>query len=321
MPITRGDILAHLERAVRVGFLAGVKEYTPRRSAFTAETTSDGAFEIYANLGSAPWPIQIGGQTSSGTDGRTGGPSKGGPTAGGPITVLGTEERSNVVWNDDWSVSVAVTHNAINDDRIGELATWAQNSGSRFQQHMDYLCFSALNSGEGTTYGKCYDGLSFFNDSHIDPGAEYQTAQDNKYASALSLDNFETVRIAAAKFKDSRGQPYGGLGHTLLIHAVDLERTAAQITDNVEDYGTGNRARNPYAGQITRLGVPGSWFDSTAWVLVDPQVKPIILQVRQMPMLETWDDFSQGSGIRYFKWFARYTVSYGDWRGCIMGNT
>jgi phage major head subunit gpT-like protein len=322
MPIVRSDILAHLERGMRVGFLAGLKDYAPKRGAFTRTVPSDGAFEIYGDLGSQPWPVRMAGQAGGGTDGRTGGPSAGGLHEGGPIVVLGGEERNLVVYNSDWGTAVGIWHNAINDDRVGGLEDWARNQGKRFEQHKDYLCFDALNSGEATTnYGACYDGLSFFNDSHFDKGAEYQTVQDNKYALSLSLDNFETVRIAGGKFKDGRGQPYGGLGHSLLVHALDLERTAAQITDNPLAYDTANQERNPYAGMIQRLAVPGSWFDSTAWVLVDPDVKPILLQERSGPELIFWDDFTQGSGVRYYKWVARYSVAYGDWRGAIMGNS
>ena len=323
MPITRTDILTRLERGARAGFLAGMKEYTPRRAAFTQPSTSDGAFEIYTDMGATPWPNSNGGQTNATTDSRTGAPQSGGLHEGGPVTILGGESQGLVVYNRGWDIAIGIWHDAINDDRVGGLEQWAQNSGRRFEQHKDYLCFDALNQGESTTagYGACYDGLSFFNDSHVDKGATYTTTQDNKLALALSLDNFETARITAGKFKDSRGQPYGGLGHSLLIHALDLERTAAQITDNPEAYDTANRERNPYAGMITRLSVPGGWFDTTCWVLVDPEVKPIVLQEREAPQLVYWDDFTQGSGIRYYKWRARYTAHYGNWRGCIMGNS
>jgi len=321
--ITRSDVLAHLERGMRVGFLAGKQQYVPQRSAFTSEPSSDGAFEIYGDLGAVPWPAQTGGQGGGGTDGRTGQPSVGGLHEGGPITVLGGNEKGLVVYNQDWTVPIGIYHNAINDNRVGGLEEWARSAGARFEQHKDYLAFNALNAGEATTtYGAAYDTLAFFSASHVDKAAEYQTVQSNLNTLGLSLDNFETVRVAAAKLRDDRGQPMG-LNHKLLIHAIDLERTAAQITDNVEDYGTTNRARNPYAGQILRLAAPGGWLDTTAWFLVDPTMpqKPIMLQVREAPQLVFWDDHSQGAGIRYYKWLARYAAAYGDWRLCVQGNS
>lgn len=322
--ITRTDILAHLERNVRVGFLAGQKGYNVKRTPFVNETTSDGAFEIYSDMGAVPWPRHNGGQTGyQGKDTRTDSPKVGGLHEGGPITVLGGNERSLEVFNQDWDIPIGITHSAINDDKAGDLETWARMAGARFEQHMDYLAFDALNSGEATTnYGACFDNLSFFNNSHVYPNAEYTTAQDNLYSVALSLDNFETVRVAGAKFLDDRGKPLG-LSHNLLIVPPDLERTAAQICDNKEDYGTGNRAMNPYAGTMKYIVAPGGYLDTTSWFVaaVDMPAKPLILQIRERPNLVTWDDHTQGSGVRYFKWIARYTIAYGDWTLCVQGRS
>lgn len=321
--IVRTDILAHLEHSARVGFLAGMKEYQPLRKAFANEAPSDGAFEVYADLGAVPWPSQVGGQAAgTGTDSRTGHPQVSGLHEGGPITILGGHERGLVVYNQDWDIAIGIWHNAINDTRVGSLEQWARNAGMRFEQHKDYLCFAALNAGDGTTYGNCYDGLTFFDANHVDPGAEYQTVQDNEYALTLSLDNFETVRVAAGQFLDGRGQPCG-YDHSLLIHSINLERIAAQIIENKEAYDTANREMNPYAGKITGLQPPGGWVDSTFWALVDPKMpnKPVYLQMREAPKLVYWDDHTQGAGVRYYKWLARYTPFYGDWRLAIMGNT
>lgn len=322
--ITRTDILAHLERGIRVGFTVGMKAYSPLRSNFVQEKVSDGAFETYADMGAVPWPEAGSGLAGSGgTDTRTGAEITGGISEGGPITILGGEERSHIVYNRDWYVAIGIQHSAINDNRTGDLEQWARNAAVRFQQHMDFLAFDALNSGEAATnYGKTYDGLTLFSDAHIDKGAQYQTGQDNKYALTLTLDNFETVKVAASKFKDGRGQPVG-LNHRLLIVPPELERVAAQITKNEAVYNTANREMNPYAGTTRYIVAPGGWMDATAWYLVDDSMpeKPVVFQTRQQPQLAVWDDHTQGSGVRYFKWLARYTVAYGDWRLIAQGNT
>lgn len=322
--ITRKDILAHLERQVRVGFLSGKRAYAPLRSAFVRETPSDGAFEIYTDMGSPPWPrSNTGKQGAGGTDARTGAPVVGRMDAGRAITVIGGQERALIVYNVGFEITTSITHDAINDDRVGDLESWARGAGMNFERHKDYQCFNALNAGEATTtYGAGYDSIAFFSGSHVDPGAEYTTAQDNQYTLALSLNNFETVKVAASKFLDDRGQPVG-LNHSLLIVPPDLERTAAQIATNREDYGTGNRAMNPYAGSVRLLVAPGGWLDTTAWFVLDTTgvEKPINLQLRQDADLTQWDDETQGSGVRYYKWYARYNVFYGDWRLAVQGQT
>lgn len=325
MTINRTDIAAHLERTVRTGFLLGGKDYQPLRSAFVREVPSDGAFETYADMGVSPWPRNNAGkQGAGGTDARTGAPKVGTPNSGEQITVIGGEEKSLIIYNVDWEIAVGVTHNAIDDDKAGDLEAWARGASVNFEKHKDFMSFDALNAGELTTsYGAGYDGLSFFNDSHIDPGAEYQTAQDNKFALALSIDNFETVSVAASGFLDGRGKPVG-FNHNLLIVPKALERTAAQITMNKEDAGTTDRKLNPYAGSVRHLVAPSGWLDSTFWAVIDPtqQQKPINLQLRKPPALTIWDVESAGDGgTRYFKFHSRYTVFYGDWRLAALGNT
>lgn len=322
--ITRTDILAHLEYGMKKSFLKAGQDYTPLRSGWVREAPSSGAFELYGDMGAVPWPSANAGQApGTATDSRTGAVQVGGLNAGEAIKVLGANERSIMVYNRDWDIAYGIEHNAINDDRGGaDLEQWARMSAVRFEQHKDYLCFQALNAGAAATYGKTYDGQVFFYASHADPGAEYSTAQSNVNTSALTLDSFETVYIAACKYLDDRGIPVG-YTPSLLLHAVDLTRTAAQITDNYEDYMVAERARNPWAGQIRRLAAPGGWLDTTAWYLVvtDLPQKPVNLQTRQGPQLVYWDDHTQGNGIRYYKWVARYEVFYGDWRLCTQGQS
>ena len=324
--ITRKDIAAHLEKQVILGMLRSRSEYTPLRSTFTREVTGTGAFEIMADLGDQPWPrLGAGKQGAGGTDGRTSAPVVNQMTAGQPIVYTDAEERALMVYPLYWYIAKEVSHAAINQDRSGDLEAWARAGMINFQRHIDFLCFDALNSGEATTnYGAGYDGLSFYNDSHVDPGAEYTTVQDNKYASTLTLDNFETVRVAASNFKDSRGQPQG-YNHNLLIVPPALERVAANITTNVEDYAVANRAMNPYAGNIRSLIAPGGWLDATSWHLLDvsdPLSKPILVFMFQRPqMVPTWDNENIGAGVRYYKMESWYGVAYGNWRRSIQGNT
>lgn len=321
--ITRKDIAAHLERGIRTGFLVGARDYTPLRSAFVQEKPSDGAFEIYADMGAVGWPRQnAGNMGAGGSDARTGAQVVNQMNAGGGIQVTGGYENSLMVYNVDFEIVKAIEHNAIDDDRAGDLEGWARAASVQFERHKDYLAFDALNQGAATTYGYCYDGVTFIDANHADPGAIYSTVQDNEYALTLSPDNFETVRVGAAGFLDGDGKPVG-LNHNLLIFPPALEREAYQITDNPFDSSTANRQANPYNGKIQPLEAPGGWLDATAWFLVDPNmpVKPLNLQIRKEPGLVIWDDETQGSGIRYFKLHARYAMSYGDWRLCVQGNT
>jgi phage major head subunit gpT-like protein len=300
MTIFRSDIATHLNYGVRTGFLKGQKTYTSVRGAFVKQTTSDGKQEDYSDLGTVPMPVAYDDM----------------------VQVRGTHEVNLTITNKDWEITIGVSHNAINDDRVGNLDDWSRQAGRNFEKHMDRLCFLALNGGDGSTYGLAYDGLTFFNDSHLDPGAEYQTVQDNKYNLTLSLDNFETVRVATEQYLDGRGE-YVMYDHSLLITSPALRRTALQITGNAAAYDTANNEINTYAG-LMRPPLVSPYLDSGAWIVVaaDEVTKPIILQVRQSPTLVIWDDEKLGEGgVRYYKFHARYNVGYGDWRVAAMGHS
>jgi phage major head subunit gpT-like protein len=300
MTIFRNDIAGRLGYGVRSGFLKGQKTYTPVRSAFVRETTSTGKDEDYSDVGTVPMPVAYDDM----------------------VQVRGTHEVTLTITNKDYEITIGISHNAINDDRVGNLDTWARQAGRNFEKHMDKLCFLALNAGDASTYGLCYDGQNLFSASHADSGAEYTTAQDNQYGLTLSLDNFETVRVAGQNFLDGRGEPVM-MDYDLLIVPPALERIALNITGNPQAYDTANREENPYAGMMKRP-LASTYLDATAWFLVASMeiVKPIILQIRQQPMLTMWDDERQGEGgVRYFKFHGRYNVGYGDWRTVLMGNT
>jgi phage major head subunit gpT-like protein len=264
----------------------------------SSQATSTGDKETYIGLGAHPFPVE----------------------AVDRVQVRGLNERYVEIENKDWEVTLALDHNAINDDRVGHVLPWARGAGSRFEQHMDERVFLALNGGDGTTYGSCYDGFELFDTLHVDASAEYTTAQSNLNTLTLNTDNFNTVWVAAKTFRDARGK-FINVPFNLLVVAPALRTVAAQICENANVYGTANREINPYAEEFSYLVNPN--MDATAWILTSTVLpdKPIIFQLRQAPKLVVWDDENVAAGVRYMKWLARYEVGYGDWRTCYMGKT
>lgn len=299
MPISSA-VPYHLVVGARTGFLQAYGASVPLWNRI-AQRVDLGAKSVdMVDLGAAPMPKN----------------SKSG------FTVQDFIEKNMTVAPDDWDITVHISKNAVKDDQTGQLETKVRSAASRFQQHFDQLCFSALNGGDGTTYGLAYDGLSFFNNAHIDKGAQYQTGQDNLNALALSLANFNTTWVQAMTFKDDMGQP-ARYNYDLLVVPPALALDAEQICSNREDAATANRAINPFSGKVSYI--VSQDFDSTAWTLVASghEIKPILLVMREEPHLdEAWTDPNQPDGGWYmFKFSARYNVFYGDWRLAIMGRT
>lgn len=291
----------HLVVGARQGFLNAIRTAPPMPYRRVAEiipvTTASGKL---TDLGSTPHPVKSTGQNVN----------------------QDMIERS-LDWTPiDWEITVNISHNAIQDDQSGTLLSKVKSAGANFPAHINQYVFAALNAGEGTTYGACYDGLSFFNDAHVDKGAKYSTTQDNKLANALSLDNFTTTMAAAEVFKNDMGKNTG-FRYNLLVVPPALRYLAAQITQNSEAYDTASREMNPFAGALDFIVTPE--YDATAWTLhaTAEGAKSIGVIMREEPhLLHAWFDPNQKEGgLYYFKFFARYNVVYLDWRTAIMGNT
>lgn len=295
-----GQVPSHLVAGARTGFLRAVKTENPMWQNIASTFTLDGKSADLVDLGGAPMPVNS----------RTG------------LTVQDFIERSLTVTALDWDITVFISHNAMMDDRTSTLDNRVRSAGANFNRHMNALVFRALNAGDASTYGLTYDGLTFFNDAHKDPGAAYQTGQDNKFDLALDATNFETVYVAAQTYRDDQGE-FVGYMPNLLVVPPQLKYEAAQLADNAMLFGTPNNDINPWSGSIRYIESP--YLDSTAWFLVaaSETIKPLMLVMREQPSLQSaWFDPERPDGGHYmFKFFARYNVAYGDWRLATMGKS
>lgn len=294
-----GNVPQHLVVGARTGFLTAISNPNLPWRRIAGEIDMTTKSQDFVDLGSAPMPVE--------------------DKDAGPLQDF--IERSVSVRARNWNLTVAISYNAIQDDQTGLLETKVRAAGENFNRHMNKLMFQALNGGDTSTYGLCYDGLNFFSNSHTDKGSGL-AVQDNNFALALSLDNFETNLNLARLFMNNQGE-YTEHDYDLLVVPPALERTAAQICNNPEGYDTGNREINPYSGRFTYIVSP--YMDSTAWVILasSQTAKPLYLAMRQQPFLQdAWFDPNGPDGGTYgFKFYARYNNFYGDWRLAALGNT
>lgn len=294
-----GNVPTHLVIGARTGFLSAIKNKPMPWQRIANQINMDAKSVDLVDLGASPMP-----------------------TEDAALQVQDFIEKKLTVKPRDWSLVVSISYNATKDDQTGgSLERRARGAGENFQRHINQLVFKTLNDGD-VAGNVCYDGLTYFNDAHIDKGAAYQTAQDNLSALALSLDNFETVYVASQGFKNDQGENADFTYDTLVVPPA-LERTAIQICGNPRAYDTANAEENPYSGRISPL--VSSQLDSTAWILTagGESIKPLIVALREAPSLQDyWFDPKQPEGGRfYFKFYARYNVVYGDWRLAHMGHS
>lgn len=299
--IISGNVPEHLVVAAQTGFLASLPEVPVNASKPFVRVLPMGAKSVdLVDLGAAPMPTENKGRTQ----------------------VKSFIEKKLIVTPKNWDITVGLSYNASKDDQTGELETKVKGAGENFPKHMDNIAFDALKNGNATTsYGACYDGLPFFDDNHVDSGAEYTTVQDNKLALAFSLPNFKTVRAAGRAFVDDQGQPLDIVHNTIVAHP-DYEYDIEQLIRNQENYSTADRAMNPYAGKMS--AIYSAQITSGQWFLLNTSqtAKPLILAMREAPNLQSawFDPNGPDGGMYYFKFYARYNIFYGDWRLAIKGN-
>jgi phage major head subunit gpT-like protein len=295
-----GNVPMHLVVAARTGFLSAISTARLPWQRLAMQINMDAKAIDLVDLGAAPMPVENKGK----------------------LQVQDFIEKSLTIKPKDWEITVFISHNALSDDQTSSLDRRVRSAGSNFQRHLNNLVFKALDAGDTTTYGLCYDGSNFFDNDHVDEGAAYQTAQDNEGAAALTLDAFETALVAARGFRDDQGE-FQNYNYDLLVVSPALERIAAQICGNREAYDTANREVNPYAGQFSYIVSPE--MNTTAWVIAasSEPVKPLIVSMREQPNLQSaWFDPNAPDGGRfYFKFYARYNVHYGDYRLAYLGNS
>jgi len=299
-PNIAANVPNHLVIGARTGFLAAIPEVVQPYQQIAQVFPMNAKTVTLTDIGAAPLPLPSTGKNK----------------------VQNFIEKALQITAKDWEIVVGISHNAIQDDQTGDLNRKVRGAGEGFQTWINSESFQALNDGDTVNYGKCYDDLYFYSNSHVDKGADYQTVQDNLNALALSLDNFTTVKVAANKFKNDRGKPTR-YNYNLLVVSPELEYTAGQICLNTEAYDTANREKNPYAGVTRYLVAPE--FDSTAWALVasGQSIKPIIIGEREAPnLISAWfDPDGPEGGVYYFKFYARYVFAYSDWRLVNLGNS
>lgn len=295
------NVPKHLVTGARTGFLTGLRRrlYPWQQVAMTVNM--DAASQQLVDLGAAPMPTN---------------------SAQG-ATVQDFIEKQMSVEALDWDITVFISQNAMDDDQTGSIERKVRSAGDNFQKHINARVFTLLNAGDGQTYHAAYDGQDFFDSDHVDKGAAYQTSQDNESALALSLDNFNTVWVAAQSVVDDQGE-YAQFEYDLLVTHPTNKVIAENIAGNIQAMDTANREMNAYAGSL-KPPVYSPYLDSTAWYLIasSEEIKPMILAMRKQPALQSaWFDPTAPDGGRYyFKFFARYDVYYGDWRLAQQGNT
>ena len=234
--------------------------------------------------------------------------------------IKALQESSFSIRNKTWEATIGVDRTAIEDDRYGQIKVRIQSLAYEAIRHKEQMIISLLANGFTNT---CYDGQYFFDIDHVNPGADYQSAQSNKGTDALSAASLQSAITAMSKVKDDKGRSMGVSADTIVV-PPDLEWTARELLESVyypeKLTGTDNQ-KNSANPLKNRLGLVISPYltDTNNWYLLCTQypVKPLILQERTNVEFRALESESESGFMRdqyLYGIRARYNAGYGLWQ-------
>jgi len=110
----------------------------------------------------------------------------------GDKVVQNLEMHTYNIVNKDYESTIEVSRNDIEDDNLGVYAPLAEMEGGAAKSWPDENLFPLLQTG--FTTGLCYDGLSFFNDSHQVGESTYSNTGGGSGTAWFFMDTTKPVR-------------------------------------------------------------------------------------------------------------------------------
>jgi phage major head subunit gpT-like protein len=199
--------------------------------------------------------------------------------------------HSRTVINDEYEDTVALYRPDVRDDQLGVFNNAVMMLAEATKKWPDQRLAQFLRDA-AVTNG--FDGVPVYSTSHpllggdVVGGAPGGTAvQSNLLVNtALTFDNYITVRTAIMALKGADGQPLG-IVPNLLIHPPQLEGTAKLILEGDFLPNTAGTApqSNTYKGTAQRLMIPELADKPNNWWLccTSKVIKPYLWQLREAP--------------------------------------
>jgi phage major head subunit gpT-like protein len=236
----------------------------------------------------------------------------------------GLRTESYSVENLKYEATLEVDRDEIADDKTGQIRIRIGELAERAATHKDYLISQLLINGETAGFNS-YDGVSFFNNSHVSGSSG---AQDNRLGSDAAdpdeptTDEFKTgLRVAIGammSFKDDQSDPMSisatGLACVVptTMYLTALEAVNATMVSNTSNVLVG----------VARI-IASPWLtDQSKWYLLktDAVVRPFIFQDREPVEFSALAQDSD-EGFRREKFLygvrARYRMTFGYWQYAV----
>lgn len=306
MPLTHGD--QQLRDTARAAFWTGFASWPSIFDGLYYVQPSNSDQETYAWFGYAPKMRELVGTKNA-----------------VPLPAFDYTIKNKI-----WESTVSIDYMTYKFNRNGAIVAAVQNLGAKARQHVDYLLAQLINNN-----GNAYDGVTFYGDAHIDPGARYTTGQDNNLTTNITADAptdvefaamVRTMRQAFWTFVDNEGDPViPAPDATMVLHVPANYQGVAERIASVDFYqgasGTvGNDMKGKYRPMVNPW-IPLATSSHGYTYMHDPTGphKPFIVQMAEDITIK--DDLGGDNNFMtkdvHFSAEGIFNVGYGDWRKSV----
>ena len=245
--------------------------------------------------------------------------------------LVGIRDFTYNVANKEYELSFIIDQNSMEDDKHGLINSKISDAATIWATFRDVLFAALMNDGQ-TSGNNSYDGVTFFNDSHVIGSAtsppESTTDVDNLLAGSATAPSVITtteMKLLVQELKiwiqgvtsDTGRQGYNWPAMSQLVIMASQE-SEKPLLETLAATLTGGGDSNPYFLNLARpvinpyLGTTNNYVYIAA--LRDPTRMPIIYQDRtalQIVVLNSPDDVAQNHGVLVLI-RQRFRMTYGE---------
>jgi len=211
----------------------------------------------------------------------------------------GFSDESLTVINKDWDNGIQVDRNTINDSRQylgGNLENWIKMLVDTYKDFPDELCQVLL-----TANSNAFDGTAFFSTSrtNLDTGSNtinnlLTGTSSSTYSVAEFEADYKAAKTALLGMRDKNSRPFNKNPKLVAFVPAHMEDVARVLLDLRQDLiYVSSVQSNLYAGDA-RVVVNYEQTSTTDndWYLINEGAtfKPFVIQDREGPKWEFWDD-------------------------------
>lgn len=298
------------ERGTKAQFKEALQSVPQVWPQFTQTIQSDAPDEKHVWLGMLPQPREF-------VSGRS---------------FQGFRDFTYTIKNNEYELSWVVDRNSIEDDRHGLINQRTADAAKLWVMYKDVLFAALMNNGASSGFNS-YDGVSFFNDTHV-IGTANASAFDNNLTDSIVLNTTPTVAemktlartslLTLQGAQDDQGQEgynWPALGKVLFMGNQNYEQS---LKETINATLTGGGDSNPYFGGLGEpivnpfLGTTNARLYTAA--VGDSTRMPAILQERtqlEIEVLNSSEQVALNHGVLVFA-RQRFRLTYGEPRRMVL---